>query len=309
MLSFIKTHSDVQETPEKEGVSVKALFPRMFFISLFLLSGCAGLNFKSEPVYFDQPEILLNIKEVDPTPAEAAGINLRLLMPESRESRAEENLKIYSQLHDGQGMSLNLRQKITITYKPVEGKDSYIQRTVTAFEGEAGRIVEEMEITPRGEILNFIEGYHESKAGKFKILNQTRTPIYPENKVKPGDRWSYEGRIDARLDSFWIAEKNPTPYVVAAESRLTGFADLNGRHCAVIKTRTTQTKAGTLKVLFRTVTVNITAEIEETDYVDYAAGLLVGRVTKSSSRSVFPDLKMEDEGVSQAIYKTVDSNS
>lgn len=279
-------------------------FPRaVLFLGLLGFCGCAGLVFKNEAVSFDSPAQVLHIEEVQPDEREQKGIVLRLLPPDTNESKAEESLKIYSQLHDNRGLRFDLHESITHTFKRIEGKDSYILRSVTVFSNEGGQITEEAEVSPRGEILRFIEGRHDSKIGKFNVLNESRTPSLPEGPVKTGDKWTFTEKMDARMESAFVKEKDPTPYVVQSESELAGFAVVNGRRCAVVKTKSAQDKKETMKVLWKTLTAAIHADIEETEYLDYAKGEIVGRVTWTRSHSVFADLKMEDNGISQAIYR------
>ena len=270
-------------------------------LALLFESGCAGLQFKSETVSFDSPAKILQLKEVEPNAEELNGVTLRFLVPESRELHAKERLKVYSRLKDNQGMALDLDQNVLMTFRPVEGKDSYVQRTVATFEN-GGEILEEIETSPRGEILKLIEGKHDSPAGKFNMISETRTPMVPQEAVKIGDRWTYDSSMDVRLESFWIKEQNPTPYQVKAESELTGFAEALGHRCAVIKTVSKETKNEVVKVLFKTIDATIETEIIETAYLDYKHGWIVGKVTESKSHTVFQNLKIEDHGISQSIF-------
>lgn len=276
------------------------------FLAAVIFCGCAALDIKNQEVAFESPETVLNLRPLQPNARELQGITLRLLPPQSGEIHAEERLKLYSQLRGNQGMALDLSQQIKITTQPAAGKDAYVQRTVTTFNKGAGEITDAVEVSPRGEVLRFIEGRHESQAGKFEVLNMTRTPLYPEVPVKIGDKWNYSETMNVRLESFWVKEKNPEPYIMKAESTLTGFAEALGRRCAVIKTVSTQTKKMSLKVLFKAIDADITTNLEETDYLDYQRGLLIAKVTQTRSRSVFQQAKMEDQGISQAIYKVIE---
>jgi hypothetical protein len=287
---------------------LRSAFQTALLCSFVLSAGCASLNFKWEPVAFDSPEAVLDIKPLEPNTAEKDGVLLRLL-PQAREIQAQDHLKVYSRLKEENGLRLDLRQSIRITHQPVAGKDSFRQRTETVFDGEAGRITEELEISTRGEILRFVEGFHESKVGKFKVVNASRTPMFPEEKVKMGDKWRYQEKMDARLESFLIKEKDPTPYDRQAESELTGFASVDGRRCAVIKTVSTQQKTTTVKVLFKTITAEIKASIEETTYLDYAQGVVAAKVTRTRSHSVFPGTDLEDRGLSQSIYQITETKT
>ena len=56
-----------------------------------------------------------------------------------------------------------------------------------------------------------------------------------------------------------------------------------------------------LKVFFRTIDLKIDSEIEETAYLDYEAGIVAGRITKTKSRSTSPNLPIHDEGLSQSV--------
>jgi hypothetical protein len=275
----------------------------LFYLSIFLFNSCTGLDFKFEPVSFVSPAEILQIKEVQPTEQELQGIVLRIQPPASGQSTAEERLKIYSRLKDSQGMSLDLYQKITMIFKPVPGKNSFVQKTTSVFDKGAGEITEEAEFSPRGEVLKYISGRHESQAGKFQVENLTRNPVYPQEPAKIGDQWTYEEYLKVKLESFWVKELNPTPYEMKSQSTLKGFAELAGRRCAVIETTSVQSKEMTLKVLFKTITADIRTTIQETEYLDYAKEEIVGRVTLTTTDSSFPGTDIQDHGQSQSIYR------
>lgn len=263
------------------------------------------MDFKFESVSFVSPAEVLNIKEVEPNAQELQGIVLRLQPPPEGQLKAEENLKIYSRLKDGQGMSLDLHQQITMNFVPVPGKNSFIQRTSSLFDKGAGQITEEAEISPRGEIIQFIAGRHESQAGKFQVESQSRTPVYPQEAVKVGDEWAYDEYLKVKLDSFWVKEKDPTPYELKAKSKLTGFAEVAGRRCAVIQITSNQFKKMTLKVLFKTITAEIRTTLQVTEYFDYARGLVAAKVTQTTSDSSFPGTSIQDHGQSQSLYRLI----
>jgi hypothetical protein len=243
---------------------------------------------------------------VPPTDEESQGILLRLQMPPSGVIKAKEELEIFSQLRDGQGIHVLLHQNSKIAFSPVAGQDGFLQKTVTTFQGKGGQILEEIEVSPRGEILRLIRGHHQSPAGLFTVVSAARTPVYPEGLVKPGDSWRYEEKMDVRLKSVWVKEKNPTPYLRQVQSVLMGFAEVNGHRCAVIKSLSDAFKTGELKILFKTVILHIQTHIEETEYLDYKRGMVIARITKTTSHSASPSTGLEDHGLSQSLY-TVES--
>lgn len=279
---------------------------KKFIVLFFLLNGCATLHMTEAPVVFEDPLARLGVQPVEPTTEEEGGVLLRLIPQEGKAYFREENL-IYANIREGRGIRLDLVMDREDTFRPGSLRDSYVLFSETVFQGQKGRLVEEKEMTVRGEILRFIRGFHDSKIGKFKILDWSRTPMFPEGPVKIGDRWSYEEKMEAKIDSFWIKELTPAPHTIKAESTLEGFALVKGARAAVIRTRAVQSKRENFKVLFKKIVFDIETEMEETLYLDYVHGKILGRVTRSRSKTTAANIPLQESGESQSIFYPVDS--
>ncbi len=263
--------------------------------------GCAGLMFQTADVAFEDASARLSIISVQPNEKEKAGLELRMLAPPGGVSKFKEDDTLFASIKDDKGKRLQFTMEQAETYTPGSSKDSLHVLSETTITGQKGSLLEEKEISARGEILRFIRGFHHSSIGKFRITNWTRTPIFPEGPVKTGDQWNYEEALEARVDAWWLKEINPEPYRMKAESTLEGFARVRDTRCAVIKTRTSQTKHEHFKILFKEIIFDIQTRIEETSYFDYAAGTVVARITRNFSHTTGSNMPLDDTGQSQSI--------
>lgn len=273
----------------------------MLILIPLVLSGCAGISFQRIPVDFVNPATRLEIVEVDATEIEAQGVLLRLKQPEERTVRSTEEMALYVRIQEGLGSRMDFVKNRTDSYHPGERDDSYILLSESTFEKQPGKLVEAVEMTERGEVVRFIRGEHESKIGQFHIESWERTPLFPLGPVKIGDEWNYQETMAVRLKSFWVKQIDPSPYVIEAKSTLEGFARVGGVRCAVIRTEALQTKQEQLKIFFKDITLNIRAHIREWVYLDYEKGRVLVRVTTIDSQTTSPDLKIHDQGQSQAV--------
>jgi hypothetical protein len=267
-----------------------------------LLSGCAGLQLCERDVAFEDPTERLGIQEVRPNEAEKAGVVLRFNPAPEGVRKAREDSVLYARIQSDRGLELRLAQDQTEKFRPGSRKDSYFDYRETVFEGEAGKLIDEQEVTTRGEIVKFIRGVHESKLGSIRIVAWKRTPALPEGPVKIGDAWDYDETMDARLNSWWATETDPQPYKMTASCSLAGFALVKGKRAAVVKIHATQQKRETLKVLFKRIAMDVNIDIEETDYLDYAEGVVLAKITRTRSVSSAPDYGYEDEERGQSVF-------
>lgn len=274
------------------------------FLLLFLVvsfsSSCVSLQIAE--VRFENPSARLGVVPVDPTPQEAAGVQLRILPPPESLIRSREEHTLYARIKNGKGIQMQIVMDRTDRFQPGSRPDSFVVLSDATFQKRKGRLLEEVEMSSRGEILRLIQGLHRSKLGNFKITNWTRTPVFPSKPVQGGEEWSYEEKMEVRIQSRWIQEIDPQPYEMKATSRLEGFAQVRGRRCAVIKTRTFQIKHEHLKALFKELVFDIHTQIEETTYLDYANGVAVGRITETKSFTKGINFPMADTGRSQSIF-------
>lgn len=271
------------------------------FVSIVFASGCAGLGGRIGPLSFEDPFTRLGIVHVQPSPEEQAGVTLRLSVPEGNILRIREETKIYAQVRDGRGKLIDLKDQRVETYRKGSRNDSYLLLAESSFEGHSGKIIEETEISTRGEILKLVQGKHDSREGKFTIMNWTRTPLFPEHPVKTGDAWNYEESMSLRLDSSFVKQIDESPYKVQAKSTLTGFAEIKGRRCAVVETTTDQIQTQRLKVLFKNLTLYIRSKVQETCYLDYRTGTVVAKVMKTQTYTNSADSKINDYSIGQSI--------
>ena len=271
------------------------------FSGMILGSGCAGLSSRMAPVSFEDPLTRLGVVNVPPNTEEQAGLVLRLLPPAGNQQRSTEETTIYSGVQEDRGSLIKLIQHNTETYRSGSRPDTYVVRTQSSFQGLPGSILEELEVTRRGEIVKFILGKHDAKDGKFTITDWTRTSVFPEPRVKIGDRWGYEESMALRINSFWIEQTGESPYKIKATSRLAGFAEVKGRRCAVIETSADQIQTQRFKVLFRSLILYIRAKVQETVYLDYKTGTVIARIAKIQSYTNAVNAAVNDYSISQTV--------
>ncbi len=274
---------------------------------VFIGSGCAALSLRTTMVTFEDPYARLNIVPTEPNEKEKAGIELRVPPPAKRIEKSREETTLYAMIKNGKGAQLKFILDRTDMFKPGSQSDSYILYSETIFQGEKGSLMEEKEMTNRGEIIKFVRGFHHSKIGNFRIIDWGRTPIFPSGAVKIGDTWSYDERMFVQIESMWIKEIKPQPYVMKATSKLEGFVLVNGTRCAVIKTGTTQSKREDFKIFFKEVAFNIYTQIEETVFLDYATGTMIAKITHTRSNTVGANVPLDETGESQSIFFTTDN--
>lgn len=268
---------------------------------LILLSGCATFSYRTADVSFEDPLTRLEIVTSEPTLEERSGVLLRMNAPPDGKLRFREETRLYVQIKENRGKEVRLDAARVETYKPGASPETYLLRAESNIDGHAGAIVEEAEVTTRGEIVKFIQGRHDSKEGKFDITAWTRTPVFPENPARTGDSWNYEETMAMKIDSFWVKQKDNVPYRLDAKSTLTGFAQVKGVRCAVIETEAKQIQTQRMKVLWKDVLLYIRANIRETTYLDYQGGKVLGRITRAETFTNSADSKVNDHSLSQTV--------
>ena len=271
------------------------------FSGIFLWPGCVGLTPRVAPVSFENPFTRLEIVTVQPSAKEQAGLTLRFLPWAGGRLNSTEETTVYAGVQNDRGSLIKLIQNNTETYRSGSRRDTYIVRTEASFQGWPGSILEELEMSQRGEIVKFMQGKHDSKDGRFTIANWTRTPMFPEHAVKVGESWGYEETMSLRLDSFWVKQTDKSPYKMKATSTLAGFSEVKGRRCAVIETSADQIQTLRFKVLFKSITLYVRAKIRETTYLDYKTGAVMAKIAKIQSYTNSADSKINDYSISQTI--------
>ena len=280
------------------------------FLNLFLsFSGCAGLDFHVANVAFDDPVRRLNVASVQPNPEEDAGIILRLKPPSSNVLKSREETTMFALIpqKEDQGIQVKLIESQTFTYAPGDRPDTYRVRSESVIEKQSGgvldKLMDEVEVTDRNEIVKLIQGLHDTKSGKFKVTSWTRTPVFPENPVKVGDTWNYEESMTLETDP----KAPPSQNKFEAQSKLAGFAEVKGRRCAVIETSAKQIETQRSKIFFQNKIIYNRAQVQETAYLDYKTHTRVAAVTKIQADTNSADGKLDVHSVAQSIYDLLSS--
>lgn len=267
-----------------------------------LVFGCAGLPFQRATVFFEDPIGRLGIEEIEPDGWELGGVDLHLGIPDGGVEKSEEKNIVFTQIEKGEGLKTEFTRYRTDSYRKGFQEGSFILRSLSRFEGLKGEVTEEVEMTARGEIVRLIEGYHDSKMGKFRITDWKRTPVFPEGRAKMGDEWTYQEEMQIEFESGWVKRQTREPYVIRAKSKLTGFALVSGRRCAVIETEAFQTQLEKIKVLWKELNLEIYSDIREWMYLDYRTGTVIARIVRSENRTTSPDASIMDFGQSLSVY-------
>lgn len=284
---------------------MKRFLYSFIMVCMMSVSGCVSLPLTHERVVFDDPWMMLGIRDVEPTEQEQAGVLLRMNMPENRAYTYEERARIFGMIQDKKGVKFDVQGMRVDTYSEGSSNDTYVLESRTKMKGGQGRLFSTLERTDRGAIVAFIKGMHYMGMGKLRLQDWTRTPIFPEGSVRIGDVWEYTERMDARIQSWFVKDIAPEPYVITATSKLTGFATVDGVRCAVVETTATERKHQILKVLFKRVECLIDAEIRERKYVDYMSGCVVAKITDTKSRTQGVNMPLSDRGESRMIVSLV----
>jgi hypothetical protein len=269
------------------------------------LSGCLGLPHTKSDVVFPNPYIYLNIVTVPANAIEKTGIHLRLKPSPAKVVKSKEETVLYAKIENKKGLQLKFNMESKETYKASSRKDSFVLLTETDIEGQKGKLVEEKELTDRGEIVKYLKGFHNSEIGKFKIKKETSTPKFPEGLVRVGSSWAYEEKMDVEMHSLWVKEVDPKPFEMKVSNTLEGYALVKGARCAVIRSHLAQTRREHLKFLFKEIIFDIESQIDETSFFDYKAGILRAKITQNQSHTVGINIPVNDVGQSQSIYYLV----
>jgi len=76
--------------------------------------------------------------------------------------------------------------------------------------------------------------------------------------------------MSIQLNSWFVKDMDPAPYVFNATSRLERFALMKGERCAIINTKLIKTGREQLKILFKKVIINTHVQIEEFIFYEVA---------------------------------------
>ncbi len=267
----------------------------ILFLFLAIGQGCAGLDFALQPVQFDDPLLKLGITKSDPTPEELAGIELKFFPSETGVLHSNGTLDLFMQIKDGKGQHARMLLSETETYKSGTRPNSYVVKTETNFIRPEGLIVEEAEVTERGEMVRFMKGEHNSKLGHFSITDWKRTSEFPDKPVKPKESWRYSEEMSMKLNSRFIKDLNPKPYQINATSVLTGFAVVKDTRLAVITTRILKSGQEHYKILFQELILDEQENTEEVTYLDYKKGKVVAQVTDTQTFTSGVNVPFADE--------------
>jgi len=278
----------------------------VFLAVPFLLGGCVGLQFTVTDVAFEDPYERLGIISVDPNDEETHGVLLRFKPPPDRKTHLRGETILFARIKEGRGARARIVMNEIRTYEPGSREDSYRQLSLTTFEKQKGTLVEELEVTERGEIIQFIRSLHTSSLGAFDITEWSRSPMLPEGYVRVGDSWRYGETMNIHMKSKWVKDLDPTPFQINATSTLEGFAVVGGRRTAMIKTRVLKTRRENLKVLWKTLTLDVQMQIEEITFLDYKAGTVLAQIIDTQNFTSGVNVPFADQGQSRTVMFDVD---
>lgn len=268
------------------------------------LCGCAGLDFHIADVTFENPLLRLGVVNASPNAQEQSGVLLRLKPPAANILKSREETTLYALIPDkeNQGIQVKLTEAQTSLYSPGSRPDTYRIRSESLVEKQNGavldKLIDELEVTDRNEIVRLIQGLHDTKSGKFNVSHWTRTPVLPEKPVKIGDVWNYEESMTLVIDP----KTPPSQHKFEAQSKLVGFAEVKGRRCAVIETEAKEIETQRSKVFFKNRILYNRATVRETAYLDYGSHVRVAAITKIQTDTNSTDGKIDIHSIAQSIY-------
>ncbi|MEM4247977.1 MAG: hypothetical protein QXH80_01810 [Candidatus Nanoarchaeia archaeon] len=257
---------------------------------------------KFEEVRFEEPTKFLDIKNSEPTPQEALGITLRFSKPKNGKLEYIEKTQIFVQIEKKEGLPISFATRNEQIFEDGKTGDSWLLRNITTVEDSPEQKSDtEIEMNSRGEILRFIRGEHMTKDGKLIIQDWKREAIFPDFPVKAGDKWKYKESIDTKLHSFWIKRENESPDSVEVACTLEGFADVNGKRCAIISSRIKSVKEEKISAIFKKIQLRVTSFGTEKMYFDYKEGCMIGKIVETKHFTISAKGDFSDYTESQTI--------
>lgn len=278
----------------------KIFFGLCCLILLVSGNGCTSIEAPRRPLVFTDTISLIRTKKLDPDSIEQAGIKLRVYQ-QNKVLKYQDHLQVFTQISGKEGAGIDLDKTRTIIFSPGISVDNFLITTETQSKNLTDTSKEQLLMSNRGEIQKFIQGEYKTKKGTIQILSWTRTPIFPKKAITVGAKWSYVEEIKVKLKSFWISRNIEGPEKIIVNCKLTGFAQLKGRRCAIIETQAYNTKSESYTALFKTMRLKIKTNITEKIFFDYKRGLELGRITKTNSFTTSDDNNFSDISQSQLI--------
>ncbi len=263
-------------------------------------SACAGIKTERREVFFADPGTALAYKALDPDELESEGIKLRVYQ-QDKLLDFDDTLTVFTRVQDGKGDAVELNKKRTVIYSPGRSIDDFLVTTETTCGQLSEKSAEQVIMSNRGELLEFIRGEYKSRKGGIKILSWEREPVFPEEPVKVGDEWSYNEKIQLELKSFWITRNVEGPESIKVNCKLAGFVEYNGRRCALIITRAVDNRDESYTAMFKTMKLNIRSIVSQALLLDYKRGIFPASITDTKSFSSSDDQTFFDESASRAV--------
>ena len=267
---------------------------------LIFFSGCAVINIEKQPVIFSDTAKILKCETLEPDGYEQEGLKLRLYQ-QNMVLHYFDQLEIFNQIEGKEGIPVKIKKTRKIIFAPGTSLDNFYITTETTSPDLTLKSSDKLLMSNRGEILEFLSGNYKSDKGEIEILSWSRTPIFPENPVKQGDKWYYVEEVKAKLKSFWISRDIEGPEKIIVNCKLTGFAEVKGRRCAVIETYALNTQSESYTAMFKTMKLKIKTRLTETIFFDYKLGLELGRISKTTSFTTSEENDFSDVSQSQTI--------
>ncbi len=276
-----------------------------------LLSSCATLNFSREKIAFEETA-LPGLSAITQVELERNGLSadkpllLRFSKPEGGKIGYRENSVIYAQIDGDSGLRADFARIISQNFKDAAEGGWMVENVSHNMETPSESLALKFHMTTRGEITRIISGKGTGADGKLEVLEWTRTPIFPADPVRPGDKWPYNEKMKVKITSFLLDKNSGNPEDLDAVSTFQGYAQLRGSACAVITTRAMQSKKETFSTLLKNLSLGITCHVKETMYFDIMRGAILAKIADVHMFTVSDDGSFADESISRTIMTIED---
>ncbi|MBN1863921.1 MAG: hypothetical protein JW808_03375 [Victivallales bacterium] len=266
----------------------------------FFFSACAGIKTERREVFFAEPKTVLGYKTVEPDKLESEGLRLRVYR-QDKLLEFNDTLTVFTRVEDGKGDAVEFNKHRKVLHSPGRSIDDFLVTTETTCDQLSEKSTEQIFMSNRGELLEFIEGEYKSRKGNIRILSWERDPVFPEEPVKVGDEWAYNEKMQIELQSFWITRNVEGPESIKVNCRLAGFVDYQGRRCALIQTKTLDNRDENYTAMFKTMKLNIRSVVSQTLLLDYKRGIFPASITDTKSFSSCGEHQFFDSSTSRTL--------
>jgi hypothetical protein len=258
---------------------MKTSYRYLFLISLLVLlcslMSCAMPNIYQAKVSFPVPFGGFSYPPQPPSPEEEGGIVLRYKPYFNETLNYSDQTIHFMRISGDQGQKMVLNHDDSITFSPAEEKDCFIKKTIFKCEELSSTASSTYLISSRGNTLKCISEDTSSMV-KIKTDSITEDALFPADIVRIGDIWTQNSRIIGSGSALFVEFKSD--YIVKIRWRLSGFATVRNRRCAILEGISECANAGTKNI-------KIHSKARHVKYFDYKMGVDVESIESSTSVS------------------------